>query len=108
MKNDVMKNGMLKVSSTQDDIVEICDAIKDLLLYKNEMYGDAALNPEPIFYKGDGMTSILVHLNDKIKRIKNNPNPSPRINDVADIIGYCVLLLISMGVDKNDIAEFKD
>lgn len=103
----MIKNNV-KASSTRDAIVEICDAIKDLLLYKNEMYGDSALNPEPIFYKGDGKTSILVRLNDKIKRIKNNPNPSPRINDVADIIGYSVLLLISMGVDKNDIAEFKD
>lgn len=97
-----------KVSSTYDDIEEICDAMKDLLLYKNKMYGDAALNPEPIFYKGDSMTSILVRLNDKIGRIKNNPAPTPRINDIADIIGYCILLLVSMGATKEDIAKFKD
>ena len=93
---------------TQQRIHEIMDAMKDLLLYKNQMYGDSAINPEKIFYKGDSTSSILVRLNDKIGRVKANPDDKPRINDVCDIIGYCTLLLISMGVTAEDIAKFKD
>ena len=93
---------------TQQKIHEIMGAMKDLLLYKNQKYGDSAINPEKIFYKGDSTSSILIRLNDKIGRVKANPDDKPRVNDVADIIGYCVLLLISMGVTAEDIAKFKD
>lgn len=101
------ESNSLRESDTQEKIKEMCDSIKDLLLYKNEMYGDAAINPEKIFYKGDNVTSILVRLNDKISRIKHNKD-DPRVNDVADVIGYCILLLISMGVNKNEINSLKD
>ena len=93
---------------TQQKIHEIMGAMKDLLLYKNQKYGDSAINPEKIFYKGDSTSSILIRLNDKIGRVKANPDDKPRVNDVCDIIGYCTLLLISMGVTAEDIAKFKD
>lgn len=94
--------------SNREKIVEISDSMKDLLLYKNEKYGDSALSPNNIFYKGDSTNSILIRLDDKIGRIKNNPDSKPRVNDVCDIIGYCVLLLASMNVTSEDIAKFKD
>ena len=40
--------------------------------------------------------------------IKNNPDSTPRTNDVCDIIGYCILLLASMNVSSEDISKFKD
>ena len=79
--------------SNREKIIEITDSMKDLLLYKNEKYGDSALSPNNIFYKGDSTNSILIRLDDKIGRIKNNPDSTPRVNDVCDIIGYCILLL---------------
>ena len=93
-------------TQSQNKIIEICDATKDLLLYKNEKYGDSALHPNNVFYKGDSTNSIKIRLDDKIGRIKNCEET--RINDVSDVIGYCVLLLASMGVTKEDIAKFKD
>ena len=93
---------------TQQKIHEITEAMKDLLLYKNQKYGDSALNPKKIFYKGDSTNSILIRLDDKIGRIMSNTEEKPRINDVADIIGYCTLLLISMGVTREDLAKFMD
>lgn len=93
---------------TQQKIHEILGAMTDLLLYKNQKYGDSAINPKKIFYKGDSTNSILIRLDDKIGRIMSNTEEKPRINDVADIIGYCTLLLISMGVTREDIAKFKD
>lgn len=94
--------------STQEKIKEISDAMKDLLLYKNQKYGDSALNPKGIFYKGDSTNSISIRLDDKLGRVISNKAEKPRVNDVADIIGYCTLLLISMGVTAEDIAKFKD
>lgn len=94
--------------SNREKIIEITDSMKDLLLYKNEKYGDSALSPNNIFYKGDSTNSILIRLDDKIGRIKNNPDSKPRVNDVCDIIGYCVLLLASMNVTSEDISKFKD
>lgn len=96
------------MKTTKEKIIEITDSMKDLLLYKNEKYGDSALNPNNIFFKGDATDSILIRLDDKIGRVKSNTEAKPRTNDVADIIGYCVLLLISMGVKAEDLEKFKD
>lgn len=94
--------------SSKNKIIEITNSMQDLLLYKNEKYGDSALSPNNVFYKGDSTNSILIRLDDKIGRIKNNSDSVPRINDVCDVIGYCVLLLASMNVTSEDIAKFKD
>lgn len=94
--------------TTQQKIRDIMDAMKDLLLYKNQKYGDSAINPKKIFYKGDSTNSILIRLDDKLGRVMSNTEEKPRVNDVADIIGYCTLLLISMGVMADDISKFKD
>lgn len=95
-------------NTTQGKIKEITEAMKDLLLYKNQKYGDSALKPKGIFYKGDSTNSILIRLDDKLGRVISNKEEKPRVNDVADIIGYCTLLLISMGVTAEGIAKFKD
>ena len=94
--------------STQDKIKDILGGMCDLILYKNQKYGDSALKPKNVFYKGDATNSILIRLDDKIGRVTANPDDKPRVNDVADIIGYCVLLLISMGVTREDLAKFMD
>ena len=95
-------------TETQDKIIEITEAMRDLLLYKNQKYGDSALNPKKIFYKGDAVDSILIRLDDKLGRIMANTENAPRINDVADIIGYCTLLLISLGAKPEDIKKLMD
>ena len=103
-----MENPWGDLPPTQQKIHEIMGAMQDLLLYKNQKYGDSAINPKKIFYKGDSTNSILIRLDDKIGRVMSNTEEKPRVNDVCDIIGYCTLLLISMGVTAEDIAKFKD
>lgn len=97
-----------KATDTQLKISEILDAMKDLLLYKNKKYGDSAINPKKIFYKGDSTNSILIRLDDKLSRILNSEEEKPRINDCCDLIGYLTLLLISLNVSKEDIENLKD
>ncbi|MGP1530010.1 MAG: hypothetical protein ACTTI3_06685 [Treponema sp.] len=99
---------MTERTETQQKIIEITAAIRELLLYKNQKYGDAALSPKQIFYKGDAVNSILIRLDDKLGRIMANTESSPRVNDVVDIIGYCTLLLISMGAEAEDIEKLMD
>ena len=98
----------MKKSDTQKKITEITKALQDLLLYKNEKYGDSALRPKHIFYKGNAVNSILIRLDDKLGRIMANRDNTPRVNDVAYIIGYCILLLIGMGAEKADIKKLMD
>lgn len=94
------------MTESQEKIKMVCDNMKDLLLYKNEKYGDSALHPNNIFYKGDSTNSIKIRLDDKVGRIKNSQET--RVNDVADVIGYCILLLVSMDVKKEDFEKLKD
>lgn len=96
------------IENTQQKITEITEAIRDLLLYKNQKYGDSALKPKQIFYKGEARDSIMIRLDDKLGRIMANTDTTPRINDVADIIGYCTLLLVSMGATVADIQKLMD
>ena len=94
------------MTDSQQKIADVCDEMKNVLLYKNEKYGDSALHPNNVFYKGDSTNSIKIRLDDKIGRVKNCKET--RINDVADIIGYSVLLLVSMGATVEDFEKLKD
>lgn len=102
------KNTMTDRTETQQKIIEITDAMRELLLYKNEKYGDSALHPKRIFHKGNVVSSILIRLDDKLSRVMENNDQLPRVNDVADIIGYCTLLLIGMGAEKAEIQKLMD
>jgi hypothetical protein len=64
------KDGRMESESltqSQKKIVEVCDNMKSLLLYKNQKYGDSALNPNnifikeilPILLKSDLMTKLV-------------------------------------------------
>ena len=50
---------MTNQTETQEKIIAITGAMRDLLLYKNQKYGDSALTPKQIFYKGDAVNSIV-------------------------------------------------
>lgn len=81
----------------------IGSAVIKVLTEKNKRYGNAALEPINIFYKGDAENSILIRLDDKLQRIirhcmetSNSMSlPEFRKNDMFDLLGYCVLLSIS-------------
>lgn len=92
---------------TKEKISDICDSLKELLQYKNEKYGNAALEPLNTFYKGNAQNGILIRLDDKLSRIKNSKEEL-RTNDIMDIMGYLVLLAISVGITKEDINNLKD
>jgi len=92
--------------NSQEKISEIYDALKKMQLEKNKRYGDSALKPNNIFSKLDSQSSIKIRLDDKLSRIMNNNEL--KVNDISDIIGYLVLLLISMDITESDILNLID
>ena len=92
----------------EENVNNIFNAIKKVLLYKNKNYGNSALSPKNIFYKGDAKNAILIRLDDKLCRIIANRNTDPRVNDICDIIGYLTLLLVNMKVKEEDILKLMD
>jgi hypothetical protein len=76
-----------------DQIGDMIDSFKKMLVTKNIRYGNSALKPIHIFYKGDGegQHNIESRLDEKLARIMNNDRVL-RKNDVADLIGYLFLL----------------
>lgn len=101
------QNNQEQQSQTQKQIENICKAISDVLIDKNKKYGNSALKPINVFYKGNNTNSILIRLDDKLSRIKNNTEDI-RVNDICDTIGYLVLLLVAKGVKIEDIEKLKD
>lgn len=87
-------------------ISELSEEIKNLLFYKNMKYGNSALNPLNIFNKDNSVNGILMRIDDKLSRIKNEVKISP--NDVIDLIGYLYLLLVDMNIDKKHFERLKD
>ena len=72
------------------------EKIVKLLKEKNKAYGDTALNPSNIFSKLDSTEAICARLDDKLARIKNKGITDKTEDTVDDIIGYLLLLKISM------------
>ena len=81
-------------------IDKVCKELNILLQEKNARYGNSALEPlEGIKYTPED--GIKIRLADKVKRIINSNEL--RKNDLADCLGYLVLLC----VDK-DWIQFRD
>jgi len=77
-------------TATQKLIAVECDAIKTMLLSKNRLYGDSALNPQRVFSKADPIEQLNIRIDDKLSRIKTG-----QVDDTEDaeldLIGYLIL-----------------
>lgn len=82
------------INSTSDLIESVCDEIKDILISKNRKYGDSALNPVSIFYKGDNLDGLRVRIDDKLSRIANQQIDEDEDAEL-DLIGYLVLYRVA-------------
>ena len=84
-----------EMSQTAVLIAKICDDIRDLLLKKNQAYGNSALEPIRVFSKANSCEQILVSIDDKLNRIKQGANILSEDEDVLqDLIGYLILLKV--------------
>tara|TARA_R100000734_G_C3309110_1_gene99763 strand:- start:773 stop:1039 length:267 start_codon:yes stop_codon:yes gene_type:complete len=86
---------------TQYLIKKIGEEVIELLLQKNADYGDTANNPISIFSKLDSTEAISARIDDKLSRIKNKGINDNTEDTVTDLIGYLILLKVSLR-QKND------
>ena len=85
-----MENNFFAVQVTQ-----VLEEIQNLLIAKNQKYGNSALEPLGVFSKLDAKEGLLVRIDDKLKRIKNGSLERDDEDVINDLIGYLVLLKIS-------------
>jgi hypothetical protein len=71
------------------------EEIRDLLIAKNQKYGNSALEPLGVFSQLSAKEGLLVRIDDKLKRIKNGSLERDDEDVVNDLIGYLVLLKIN-------------
>lgn len=91
------------LASLDSNVKCILDSLTITLREKNKRYGNSALEPANIFYKGSANDSIRIRLDDKLKRVFNSD--TLRKNDLFDILGYLVLLCISENLKELGDAE---
>ena len=82
------------ITQSQQDISQVCNDIRELLLEKNRKYGDAALDPLRIFSKAGTLEQIKVRLDDKLSRLKNAQDDEDE-DVIADLTGYLILYMVA-------------
>ena len=76
------------------EVSKVLYQIEEMLIGKNEKYGNSALEPLGVFSQLSAKEGLLVRIDDKLKRIKNGSLDKDDEDVVNDLIGYLVLLKI--------------
>ena len=87
---------MTDTEDTTRKIKKVMKELTELLVLKNEQYGDSALNPVGIFANGSAEELIRVRMDDKISRLTMGHDAIEKDEDIfLDLAGYCVLWLVA-------------
>ena len=81
---------------TQRRIREIGENTIEMLIEKNQSYGDSALSPLGIFGNKDAVTSLGARIDDKLARIRTLGFEGFGEDNVKDLIGYLILLQVEL------------
>ena len=78
----------------QDQVYQVLSEITEMLIAKNQKYGNSAIEPLGIFSDLSPEEGLKVRIDDKLKRIKNGSLDKDDEDVINDLIGYLVLLKI--------------
>ena len=67
--------------------------LRDMLIAKNQAYGNSALDPIRCFSKADATEQLRVRIDDKISRLMRGHAAGE--DTVRDLVGYLVLLMMA-------------
>ena len=81
-----------KEEKMQEKIKEKCNEIRDLLIEKNNSYGNSVFD-KGVLFEVDPMYAIQARINDKLNRIKSKETYMSD-NDLMDLTGYLILLQV--------------
>jgi len=82
-------------SSFASKAYAITNALAEMLIEKNDKYGNSALESKRIFSNADPIEQIKVRIDDKLSRMSNQKEEDEDV--VQDLLGYLVLLKIAKG-----------
>lgn len=71
------------------DIRGAADEIVNLLIEKNQAYGNSALDPVRVFSKADNIEQLNVRIDDKLSRLARGNDAGEDV--VKDLLGYLLL-----------------
>jgi len=91
--------------NTKNSIKRKCKELEELLLSKNEKYGNSALEPLNVFSCAGAVAGIKMRIDDKLKRIKNAGLVDATEDTLQDLAGYLILLMIAKENESHDIQK---
>ena len=94
--------------TTQEKIKKAGQEVIDLLIEKNESYGDSALNPAGIFATGNAVDNLTSRIDDKLMRIKSQGFRGYGEDNVKDLIGYLILLKIALDNESSTLESWQE
>lgn len=74
-----------------------CDELANMLIAKNQKYGNSALEPMRVFSKASPVEQILTRIDDKISRLRVASLDEDE-DVVLDLLGYLVLLRVARSI----------
>lgn len=78
----------------RDRVHKVLSGLEDLLVAKNEAYGNSALDPVNIFSKSSAVEQIKVRIDDKLSRLYHGKEYGDE-DTITDLMGYLTLLRIA-------------
>lgn len=89
----------------QDQVYQVLSEITEMLIAKNQKYGNSAIEPLGIFSDLSPEEGLNVRIDDKLKRIKNGSLDKDDEDVINDLIGYLVLLKILQKDQKDRLKK---
>ena len=90
-----------------EQVYKVLSEITEMLIAKNEKYGNSALEPLGVFSQLSAKQGLLIRIDDKLKRIKNGSLDRDDEDVINDLIGYLVLLKIHANTGSNELENVK-
>lgn len=102
--NDYSAENQLKTPAerSQDKISEVIENLREMLISKNQNYGNSAFTPPVLCPKMDPEKALLVRMSDKVARLASLASgEKDRVGEsmedtLYDLAGYCILAIIAM------------
>jgi len=80
------------VSEFVDSVDRELATVREVLISKNEAYGNSALEPLRVFSSASASDGLRVRIDDKLSRLARGSDAGE--DTVLDLIGYLILLRI--------------
>jgi hypothetical protein len=88
-----------------EQVYQVLSEITEMLIAKNQKYGNSAIEPLGIFSELTPEEGLKVRIDDKLKRIKNGSLDKDDEDVINDLIGYLVLLKILQKDQKDRLKK---